>query len=205
MQHDAIERSDLWTALIGRFAQLMRLDAVPVIEPLPAGYAEHRALPFLWDIVRSMLIGRTLLVVAAAIISQVLFSLHPYGLSRLIDSLSASLAAPGAAGDVAIWVAVLFVFWIGGPLSFQLAKLGNVYLVPHLRVAIKARLFQHLMGQAPHYFQDNLPGRIAQKLTQAATSGHNVMIMLTIEGHPGSVRARWSASSPATSARIRAA
>lgn len=163
------------------FARLMRLDTPPVIEPLPDGYVERRALPFLFDVVRSMLLGRALLVIAAAIVSQVLFSLQPYGLSRLIDSLSASLATPDTTDDVAFWMAVLFAFWIGGPFFFQMAKFANVYLVPHLRVAIKQRLFQHLMGHSPHFFQDNLPGRLAQKVTQAANSAQAVMIMLSIE------------------------
>ncbi len=181
MHRQAISTSPVSTRLKGWFVRVMRLDAKPVIAPLPPGYAETRALPFIWDIIRSMFLGRILLVLIAAIVSQVLFSLQPYGLSLLIDSLSASLAAPGAADGVAAAVALLFVFWIGGPLFFQFAKLLNVYLAPHLRVAIKARLFQHLMGQSPHYFQDNLPGRLAQKVTQAATSGQGVMLMLSIE------------------------
>lgn len=181
MHQDTILPSKPIASWTGWFVRLMKLDAAPVIVPLPDGDKTPAALPFLFDIVRSMLLGRALVVVAAAIISQVLFSLQPYGLSRLIDSLSASVATNGTVDDVAVWVALLFAFWIGGPFFFQLAKLSNVYLVPHLRVAIKARLFQHLMGHAPHYFQDNLPGRIAQKLTQAANSGQSVMIMLTIE------------------------
>ncbi|MEZ5932236.1 MAG: ABC transporter ATP-binding protein [Alphaproteobacteria bacterium] len=165
------------------FVRVMRLDARPAIQPLPEGYAERRALPFLFDIVRSMLLGRALLVVIAAVLSQVLFSLQPYGLSRLIDSLSVSLGShPDAPDDVALWVAMLFVFWIGGPFFFQLAQLVQVYLGPTLRVAIKARLFQYLMGHAPHFFQVNLPGRLAQKVTQAANSGQSVLFMLTIEG-----------------------
>jgi ATP-binding cassette subfamily B protein len=181
MHQGAIHSSAMTAGFAAWFARVMRLDAPPVIEPLPAGYKTTRALPFLFDIVRAMLMGRALLVLAAAIISQVLFSLQPYGLSRLIDSLTVSMASPDAVDEVAIWVAVLFAFWIGGPFFFQLAKLGNVYLIPHLRVAIKARLFQHLMGHTPHFFHENLPGRIAQKLTQAATSGHSLMITLTIE------------------------
>ncbi len=181
MHRQAKPTSPALTRLNSLFVRLMRLDAKPVIAPLPLGYAENRALPFIWDIIRSMFLGRILVVLIAAIIAQVLFSLQPYGLSLLIDSLSASLEASGTADDVAAAVALLFVFWIGGPFFFQLAKLMNVYLAPHLRVAIKARLFQHLMGQAPHYFLDNLPGRLAQKVTQAATSGQGVMIMLSIE------------------------
>ena len=181
MHRQALSTLPVLTRLNQWFVDFMGLDRAPVIKPLPDGYAEHRALPFLWDIVRSMLLGRVLLVVAAAIISQLMFSLQPYGLSKVIDSLNESLNAPGSVDDVALWVAVLFSFWIGGPFFFQLAKLINVYVIPHLRVAIKARLFQHLMGHSPHYFQDNLPGRLAQKLTQAANSGHNVMIMLSIE------------------------
>ena len=182
MHQDAISPSDSSVSQwAGGFARFMRLDEPPVIKPLPDDYKTTRALPFLFDIVRSMLMGRALLVLAAAIISQVLFSLQPYGLSWLIDSLSAGIASPDAVDDVAIWVAVLFAFWVGGPFFFQLAKLGNVYLIPHLRVAIKERLFQHLMGHTPHFFHENLPGRIAQKLTQAANSGHRLMITLTIE------------------------
>ena len=164
------------------FCRLFRLDEPPVIEPLPAGYQTSLALPFLFDIIRSMFMGRALLVVAAAIVSQVMFSLQPYGLSRLIDSLSNIVAAPGAPDDVTLWVAMLFAFWIGGPLFFQLAQLFLVYLGPAARVAIKARLFQHLMGHTPHFFQVNLPGRLAQKVTQAGRSGQLVLQMLTLDG-----------------------
>ncbi|MGI9501918.1 MAG: ABC transporter transmembrane domain-containing protein, partial [Geminicoccaceae bacterium] len=164
------------------FVRLMRLDEPPEIKPLPANYGATQALPFLFDIIRSMLMGRSLLVVAAAIISQVMFSLQPYGLSRLIDSLSAGLTTPGQPDDAAIWVAMLFAFWVGGPLFFQLAQLLHVYLGPAMRVAVKARLFQHLMGHTPHFFQVNLPGRLAQKVTQAARSGQLIFQMLTIDG-----------------------
>ena len=157
--------------------RLMRLDDERKIEPLPEGYSETRALPFVFDIVRSMLLGRALLVVAAAIISQILFSLQPYGLSRLIDSLGPE----GSDQDVMLWATVLFGFWAGGPLFFQLTQLVNVYFGPHLRIAIKARLFQHLMGQSPHFFLENLPGRLAQKITQAANSGQGVVFMLSFE------------------------
>ncbi len=163
------------------FAQLFRLDEPPIIEPLPPGYATRHALPFLFDIVRSMLLGRTLLVVAAAIASQVMFSLQPFALSQLIDSLNAELEGH-VAGSAMLWVFILFGFWVGGPFFFQLAQFINVYVYPQMRVAIKARLFQHLMGHAPHFFQANLPGRLAQKVSQAATSSHGVVNALTIDG-----------------------
>ncbi|MEM8952199.1 MAG: ABC transporter ATP-binding protein [Pseudomonadota bacterium] len=163
------------------FARLMRLDEPPVIQPLPAGYKTTKALPFLFDIVRSMLMGRALIVVICAIISQVMFSLQPYALSRLIDSLGAEIGGQDA-GSATSWAFVLFGFWIGGPLFFHLAQFINVYLLPALRVAIKARLFQHLMGHSPHFFQVNLPGRLAQKITQAANSSQGVISTLTIDG-----------------------
>ncbi|MGI9416512.1 MAG: ABC transporter ATP-binding protein [Geminicoccaceae bacterium] len=182
MHQDATLPSGAFGGVAGRFVRLLRLDAVPTIEPLPMGYVTRSALPFLFDVVRSMLLGRALLVVAAAIVSQVMFSMQPYALSRLIDSLGDELGGQGSGGSAGFWVAALFGLWIGGPLFFQLAQLVNVYLLPALRVAIKARLFQHLMGHSPHFFQVNLPGRLAQKVTQAANSSQGVVASLTIDG-----------------------
>ncbi|MEM7044702.1 MAG: ABC transporter ATP-binding protein, partial [Pseudomonadota bacterium] len=180
MHQDAIAPPGFLDRSAARFVSLMRLDAPPVIEPLPADYQTRRALPFLYDVVRSAVFGRALLVIVAAIISQVMFSLQPYALSQLIDDLAAELQ--GESGRATLWVFVLFGFWIGGPLFFHMAQLINVYLLPALRVAIKARLFQHLMGHAPHFFQVNLPGRLAQKVTQAANSSQGVVTTLTIDG-----------------------
>jgi len=181
MYQDAIAPSGLIQRFSRWCARLFRLDAPPVIEPLPVGYGTKKALPFLFDIVRSMLFGRALMVIGLAIVSQVMFSLQPYALSRLIDGLSAELDGRSG-GHATFWVAVLFGFWIGGPLFFHLAQLINVYMLPALRVAIKARLFQHLMGHSPHFFQVNLPGRLAQKVTQAANSSQGVISTLTIDG-----------------------
>ena len=181
MPEDARAVSGWFAAPAGWLVRWLRLDAAPVIEPLPEGYGTRGALRFLFDIVRSMLLGRVLLVVAAAIVSQVMFSLQPYALSRLIDSLGAELEGQGSGSSTGLWVATLFGFWVGGPFFFQLAQFINVYLLPALRVAIKARLFQHLMGHSPHFFQVNLPGRLAQKVTQAANSSQGVLATLTID------------------------
>ena len=81
-------------------------------------------------------------------------------------------------------MAVLFAFWIGGPFFFPIGKaVGQCLSRARIcAMAIKARLFQHLMGHSRRIsFMENLPGRIAQKLTQAATSGHSLIFMLTIE------------------------
>ncbi|MGI9489378.1 MAG: ABC transporter ATP-binding protein [Geminicoccaceae bacterium] len=180
MQRDITLSAPLTDRFAHWFAHLMRLDVPPVIEPLPADYAERRALPFLFDVVRSVVLGRALMVIAAAIISQVMFSLQPYALSRMIDGLNAELEGQGI--EVAtFWVLLLFGLWISGPFFFQLAQFLNVYLVPALRAAIKARLFQHLMGHSPHFFQVNFPGRLAQKANQAANSAHKVVNTLTID------------------------
>ena len=164
-----------------RFVRLMRLDEPPVIKPLPRNYATRWALPFLFDVVRSVVLGRALFVVAAAIISQVLFSLQPYALSKLIDGLDAEIKGQ-TGGAATLWVCILFGLWILGPFFFQLAQFINVYLVPALRATIKAWLFQYLMGHSPHYFQANFPGRLSQKANQAANSAHRVVNTLTIDG-----------------------
>jgi len=164
-----------------RFVRLMRLDDPPEIKPLPRDYGTRRALPFLFDIVRSVVLGRAVFVVFAAIISQVMFSLQPYALSRLIDGLDAEIKGqPGEAAT--LWVFILFGLWILGPFFFQLAQFINVYLVPALRATIKAWLFEHLMGHSPHFFQANFPGRLSQKANQAANSAHRVVNSLTIDG-----------------------
>jgi ATP-binding cassette subfamily B protein len=181
MHRQSLAMGRLGEALSRWVAHLFRLDAPPVIEALPEGYQTRQALPFLFDIVRSMLLGRTLLVVVAAIISQVMFSLQPLALSQLIDGLNAEVEGQAGA-SATLWVFVLFGFWVGGPFFFQLAQFINVYVYPQMRVAIKARLFQHLMGHSPHFFQVNLPGRLAQKISQAATSSHGVVNALTIDG-----------------------
>ena len=174
----AEQRGEAWSDWIAR---LFRLDEPPLIVRLPVAYRTRHAIPFLFDIVRSMLLGRTLLVVVVAIISQIMFSMQPFALSRLIDGLNAELEGRAGA-SVTLWVFVLFGFWVGGPFFFQLAQFINVYVYPQMRVAIKTRLFQHLMGHSPHFFQVNLPGRLAQKISQAATSSHGVLNALTIDG-----------------------
>ena len=169
------------SALAKRFARLMRLDEPPAIEPLPEGYGERRALPFLWDIIRSSLWIWSLLVVLATTVGTLMTALQPYAIGRLIDALTEEISRQGNGDTAAVWVVVIFALWIGSPLISQLGQLINVYLAPRLRVAIKYRLFQHLMGQAPIYFHDNLPGRLAQKVSQAANSGWGVMNIVTVE------------------------
>ncbi len=181
MGQDSAAPSGIFASWARRFAILLGLDLPPAIEPLPAGYGTRRALPFLFDVVRAVVPGRALLVIAAAVVSQVMFSLQPYALSRMIDGLNAELERRGGE-DAAIWVLVLFGLWIGGPFFFQLAQFINVYLVPTLRATVKARLFQHLMGHSPHFFQANFPGRLSQKANQAANSAHRVVNTLTIDG-----------------------
>ena len=170
-----------WPPLRQWLAQKLRLDVAPVIMPLPKGYSEQRALPFLWDIIRSMLLGRSVTIVAAAIVSQIFVALQPLGMGMLIDSLNQTLIAPNQPDKVALALATLAIFWIGGAVFLLLAELITVYVRPQLKASIKARLFQHLMGQSPHYFQENMPGRLAQKVTQAANSGANVYYLLTIQ------------------------
>lgn len=181
MQRDMTAPTEFSDRLREWFARLMRLDVPPVIEPLPDHYAEHRELPFVWDIIRSMLWRRAAFVMTASIAAQVMASLQPFALGHLIDAIGAGLGEQGSRDDVVIWVTVVFALWIGAPLTFQLGQLINVYLGPALRVAIKYRLFQHLMRHAPAYFHDNLPGRLAQKVSQAANSGQGVMNIVMVE------------------------
>ena len=99
-----------WPPLRQWLAQKLRLDVAPVIMPLPKGYSEQRALPFLWDIIRSMLLGRSVTIVAAAIVSQIFMALQPLGMGMLIDSLNQTLIAPNQPDKVALALATLAIF-----------------------------------------------------------------------------------------------
>lgn len=170
-----------WQLISRWFARQLQLDLPPTIKPLPQGYNEQRPLLFLWDIIQSTLLGRSTLIVAAVIVSQVLIALQPYGMGLLIDSLSHAIVTPDKPNAIFLSAAILAAFWVGGSAFYLSAELINVYVRPQLKTAIKARLFQHLIGQSPDYFHENMPGRLAQKVTQAANSGANVFEALTIE------------------------
>ena len=181
MPDEALRHRGLSHGFADWFATVMRLDERPVVEPLAADHARRHAVAFIWDIIRTMLWKRAALVVLATVVAQTLASTQPYALGKLIDALNRSLSGQGGGDGIVFWTTVVFAFWIISPLLFQLAQLINVYLGPQLRVAIKYRLFQHLLRHAPAYFHDNLPGRLAQKVTQAANSGWGVMNIVMVE------------------------
>jgi ATP-binding cassette, subfamily B, bacterial len=126
----------------------------------------HRPVAFLWHYVRARPWSHAVMVAAVVVAAGCSVS-SQYGVKFLIDTL-----APGPPGDDRIWMAFgLLVSLIAGDnLSWRLAG----WIAGRTIVAdtgdVRADLFGHLMGHAPRYFADRLPGVLTSRITATSNA-----------------------------------
>ncbi len=114
-------------------------------------------------------LGLMALLVAVA---QGLEALTPYALARLINAVSGHDAS--AAWQ---WFATMLGLWFSTNLMFRLFDLAEGHTSPALRADVQKRLFAHLLGHAPRFFQDHFAGKLGQKIKQA---GHGTVSLINI-------------------------
>ncbi|MGF1561271.1 MAG: ABC transporter ATP-binding protein [Geminicoccaceae bacterium] len=138
--------------------------------PLPA-----RPWPFLWTYVRLLIGAQALLLVGLVTVSKLFGVLIPFGLGRMVEALS-----EGAGGAALSALGLLAVFWLGTHLCLRLADVVNLYASPNLRVGIKARLFEHLMGHARQFHTDHYAGRLTHKIQQGARASQALFNLIAL-------------------------
>ncbi|HEY0836474.1 MAG TPA: ABC transporter ATP-binding protein [Azospirillum sp.] len=140
-------------------------------EPIPAS-----PWPFLWMFVRRRFWGRSMLLALTAVGGIGLMSFEPVALKALVDGLA---DAGGWSGDVLFWFLALGALWIGSALFNRAREIVDLYTGPALRQEIQFELFAHLIAHSPRYFQENLAGKLGQKVKQAGQSALQLLDILS--------------------------
>ena len=112
------------------------------------------------------------LMALLVIVAQGVEAMTPYALARLINAVSGHDAAAAWR-----WFAGMIGLWFSSNLLFRLFDLAEGATSPALRAAVQKRLFAHLLGHAPRFFQDHFAGKLGQKIKQA---GHGTVSLINI-------------------------
>ncbi len=126
----------------------------------------YRPLAFVWHYVRARPWSHGLMIAAVVVAASCSVS-SQYGVKFLIDTL-----APGPPGNDQIWLAfgLLIALIAGDNLSWRVAG----WIASRTIVAdtgdVRADLFGHLMGHAPRYFADRLPGVLTSRITATSNA-----------------------------------
>lgn len=137
---------------------------------------------FLWLFIRTRFWGRAILLNLAAAGGVGLMGLEPVAMRGLVDALAQGGTAghdSAWTGTVLWWFLLLGGLWIASALFNRLRELVDLYTSPDLRHEIQLRLFEHLSGHAPRYFQENFAGNLGQKVKQAGQSAVQLLEVLT--------------------------
>ncbi|MGH6980145.1 MAG: ABC transporter transmembrane domain-containing protein, partial [Stellaceae bacterium] len=126
----------------------------------------RRPLAFMWHYVRARPWSHAVMV--AAVVAAATFSVSSqYGVKFLIDTLD-----PGPPGDGRIWLAFGFLVSLiaGDNLSWRIAGWIAARTIVADTGDVRADMFGHLMGHAPRYFADRLPGVLTSRITATANA-----------------------------------
>ncbi len=135
---------------------------------------------FLWLFVRHRFAGRALLLNLTAGGGIALMGLEPAVLRALVDALGRGNSQGGAwTSEVLGWFLALGGLWVASALFNRAREIVEIWTSPALRYEIQTYLFSYLLGHSPRYFQDNLAGKLGQKIKQAGQSGIQLVNILT--------------------------
>jgi len=127
----------------------------------------HRPLAFiLWFIGRRWAAHAAIL---AAVITAVACSVGTqYGVKFLVDTLS----APSAAVSGRVWSAfsLLIALIAADNLLWRVASWIGNFAFPSITADLRRALFRHLLGHAPAFFTERLPGTLASRVTATSNA-----------------------------------
>ncbi|CAA2142675.1 ABC transporter ATP-binding protein [Hyphomicrobium sp. ghe19] len=119
--------------------------------------------------------------ILASVIAAVTFSVSTqYGLKKLVDALS----NPSQHG--AVWVAFAMVigFIAADNLSWRLAAWIGHSTFTGVSGRVRRKLFRHLTGHAPSFFQGQAPGALTSRITATANALYTTETMVTFNAMP---------------------
>src|SRR5260221_6108653 len=90
-----------------------------------------------------------------------------YGLKFLVDALS---AGPGGRGQAWLAFGVLVSLLAADHLLSRLGGVIASLTFPRVTADLRRDIFQHLMGHAPSYFADRLPGTLTNRISATSNA-----------------------------------
>lgn len=131
-------------------------------------------LAFLIRTIRGRMLPASVLLGCLALGAQSLDTLSTVVLRRLVNSISAFVPGAADAPSVMVGAAVLFIGCAAGGAALSAAFIRvEIGVRKRLLSTIERGLFAYSLWHAPRYFEDRLPGEIAQQIRNAgqAASG----------------------------------
>jgi len=121
------------------------------------------------------------IAILASVIAAVTFSVSTqYGLKKLVDALS------DPSQHRAIWIAfaILIGFIAADNLSWRLAAWIGHSTFTGVSGRVRRKLFRHLTGHAPSFFQGQAPGALTSRITATANALYTTETMVTFNAMP---------------------
>jgi ATP-binding cassette, subfamily B, bacterial len=131
-------------------------------------------LALLFRIIRGRILLASVLLCCLALGAQSLDTLTTVALRRLVNSISAFVPGATNASSVMVSAAVLFIGCAAGGAALSAAFIRiEIGARQRLLATVERGLFAYSLWHAPRYFEDRLPGDIAQQIRNAgqAASG----------------------------------
>lgn len=135
------------------------------------------AVAFLWFFLRKRFAGRALLMMIIASLSILFMGFEAPALRHLIDTMT-NLKQGAQADEVWFWFFMIAVLWFGSSFCNRAYQILERHTVTRLRFLVQNTLFSYLIWHSPHYFQENMAGKLGQKIKQAGNSCLNLLNIL---------------------------
>jgi ATP-binding cassette, subfamily B, bacterial len=121
------------------------------------------------------------LAIGLCVVAAVTFSVSTqYGVKKLVDALS------DPSRHSAVWVAFLMLigFIAADNLSWRLAAWMGHATFTGVSGRVRRKLFRHLTGHAPSFFQGQAPGALTSRITATANALYTTETMVTFNAMP---------------------
>jgi ATP-binding cassette subfamily B protein len=155
-------------------------------EPLPE--AERLAvLPsapfaFMRLLIGKHFLGRVSIMLSLAAIGTALEAFGPYALSHLINAIGAAVSAHATFTSAILpWLGLLGAILLGSTLAFRGYDAIDVATSPRMRAVAQKYLFTYLLGHSPRFFQENLAGKLGQKVKQVGQVSVSILNNIAFE------------------------
>lgn len=121
------------------------------------------------------------IAIGLSVVAAVTFSVSAqYGVKKLVDALS------DPSRHEAVWIAFLMLigFIAADNLSWRLAAWMGHATFTGVSGRVRRKLFRHLTGHAPSFFQGQAPGALTSRITATANALYTTETMVTFNAMP---------------------
>jgi ATP-binding cassette subfamily B protein len=137
---------------------------------------------FVWFLISRHYRGRVALFVALVVLATTVEAMSPYVLGRMINALSAAVAAGSSDwAPIAFYVVLFGAVWYLPAVIVRGVEAVDIYMSPRMRALAQKYLFAYLMGHSPRYFQENFAGKLGQKVKQAGQATVSLLSIVAFD------------------------